>query len=159
MLAVVRIIVLVLLSNAAHAADRVPTKISIEQAIDLVGALAALDGADHVIKDGQQERIVREPYKLGAGLRLVIAKDMVKLKDIVASFDKARASTIMEMTGGRGNAEKGSQAEAKLGMALREMLAVEQEVDLIHFKASELNLDGNAIPGTVLSQLTPILDE
>jgi hypothetical protein len=139
-----------------------PTKmtLSIATIFDLQNALAALDGTTKAVRDGEREIAVRSPYKLGAGLRMAIAKNLYRLKVVTDAYTKAINDTISELSGG------GTQLESPAAFTdpdekakeKRELEAEMHEVELITMTEAELKLDDNTIPGTVLMGLCPIVE-
>lgn len=143
-------------------------KLSCQVIIDLVNNLAALDGKTRVIKDGEREQVVREPYKFKPGLRSAIAKNVANLKAVADAYSKTKDGLIGQVTGGMTQiAEKHGetvnpdfQKQMADFQAVNNLLLAEiHEVRLVKIKESELNLEANPIPGTVIAALAPILDE
>src|ERR1051325_12152979 len=87
-------------------------KLSMQTIVDLVNALAALDGKIRGVKEGEREQIVREPYNFGAGLRAAIARNIAKLKRIADEYAKSRDGLILSISGGMTQLEKDNQQQA-----------------------------------------------
>ena len=124
-----------------------------EQVVSLLGGLQALGGYDRVIKDGAGERVVHDTYKLGAGLRRVIGKNIAELMRVNADTVEAQRALIAEY----GMIDKGSTVEAKYNVELMRLLEMRDEVELITISAGEL--DEHLIPGPVLGVLDDILED
>lgn len=145
----------------AHAAseDDSVVQVPVTKAIEMFNALSALDGYEDVIKDGQQEKSVRRPYKFGGGLRLLIAKNISVLKPVLEIYETARRGLVSEATKDGATVKDGAPGAVKFSDDIQKLLASPQVVKgLVHIKASELNLDQNPIPPTVLSGLSSLLD-
>lgn len=130
-------------------------KLSIEQMIQINGGLAALDGYQKIIKDGERERVAQELYKLGGGLRLSIAKNKNKIEQILTAFQKARNDLVYQY--GNGSASVPDDKAEAFSRDERPMLEMEHDIDISAIDVDQLKLDENPIPGTVLSALMPIL--
>lgn len=130
-------------------------KLTLESALTIAAGLRGLDGYDRIAKDGERERIVREFYKLGGGLRLSIAKNLNKLDAVQGAYQKASADLMASMIDGKGEVPPARKAE--LAKEDRKMLEAEQDIDLVMIKEDELKLDQNPIPATMLSLIQPLL--
>ena len=124
----------------------------------LRAALGELDGYLRIVKDGERERIVREPYKLGAGLRLAIAKNIARTKEPVEAYVTARNAIIRELANGDSTVT-GVKEMGELQQRDEELLKAEHDVELIQFKVAELNLDANPIPASVIMAIMPALED
>jgi hypothetical protein len=157
------VIGLVTMSGSAWAE---PVSLTLTQVINVTGALSALDGHDQVVKEGGAEKVVKVSYTLSGAVRLAIARDLTKLKAVIADFQAARAGKIVELSEG-GSIKPGSEVEQKLGRELTVMLEQKQNLDLTKLSVADLGLllpttgssTPNPIPPTVLSDLGPILAE
>lgn len=132
-------------------------KLSMEKMIAARSALVALDGYDKIIKDGERDRAVRELYKLGGGLRLLIAKNINLLDKEIDPFQRARNTLVMEHADASGSVPPDKRAE--FVKQERELLDAEYDVDVVPIKDDELKLDQNPIPASVLAQLGTLLVE
>lgn len=132
-------------------------KLSMEKMIAARVALVALDGYDKIVKDGEKERAVRELYKLGGGLRLLIAKNINALAKEIETFQRARNELVLECA----NGEEKVPPEKRAGFIREEraLLDVEYDLEIVPIKSNELKLDQNPIPASVLADLGPLLDE
>jgi hypothetical protein len=132
--------------NVAVASETKSLSLTTNEVANLAAALVALDGSDKIVKDGLQDKIVKAPYNLGAGLRLVVAHDLTTARGLLTEFQLAASG--MQKT-------DGDKAKGEI-----EILAMQkQQVQLTTIDISELMLDQNQIPPSVLSGLSPILDE
>jgi hypothetical protein len=140
-----------------------PKKITVGEAIALAQALRSLDGHIVVIKRNGQDDTVVSPWEFASGsLRLRIASDMAIADRIANAAEQGRQAMVKEIL------QKAGVSELKPGAAETEdFLKQYQEVmdqpatgaqDFARIKASELKLDKNEIPVTVLNALAPILD-
>ena len=133
-------------------------KLNAEQVVTLINGLGALDGYDKVIKDGAAEKTAHENYKLGGGLRLVIARNLAALKIPYASTQAARQKLINDANA-NGPIDKDPAKAAALTKELMEVLTATDDVPLSTIKSGELKLDENPIPGSVLSMISFILED
>ena len=131
-------------------------KLTLQVMLGVAAGLRGLDGYDKIVKDGERERVVKEYYKLGGGLRLLIAKNLNLLDVQQVLYQKARAELVRSMLDDTGEIPKNKTADFLAEE--RKMLEVESEIDLAVIKPNELNLDVNPIPGTTLSLIQPILE-
>lgn len=132
-------------------------KLSMEKMISARAALMALDGYDKIIKDGERERAVRELYKLGGGLRLLIAKNVNLLDKEIDTFQRARNALVLECASGQEKVPP--EKMASFIKQERELLDAETEIDVVPIKSDELKLDQNPIPASVLAQLGTLLTD
>jgi hypothetical protein len=135
----------------------------VSQLSDLLTGLNALDGRDKVIREGALERVVKVEYELDAGVRLAIGRDIMALRQVMqvgqAENQKIRSGFIAagrlkfsvdgQRVEGEGLAEFNEKAQA--------ILDATADCDLYKLKASDLKLEKNPIPGTVIGSLQPIL--
>lgn len=144
-----------LLATPAMAADR----ITVRDAITLATALRNLDGHVVIVKDAT----VMQPWEFGSGsLRLRIANDLAILAAVERTAENSRNQIVREIL------KRGGGTEIKMGTAdfddfTRQYGEVLDQPapgtqDLSRIKASELKLDRNEIPGTVIAALKPILE-
>ena len=145
----------ILFSPAAMAADR----LTVRDSLALATALRALDGRAIVVKDGT----VMQPWEFGSGsLRLRIAIDLGIVARVEQATEAARTLIIREIL------ERKGLAEIKMGTPEFDEFT-RQYTDILELpasgtdglqriKASELKLDRNEIPASVIAALKPVLD-
>lgn len=142
-------------------------KLSTKTVMDLSDALAALDGRPRIVKDGEHETIVQEPYSFAPGLRLALAKNRARCEVVISAYKRFREGMILNLSGGKREIDaKKSPAMASAADQFNRLnvllLSELHEVDLISVKDDELKLGSekgqNPIPVTVLAVLWPILD-
>jgi len=156
------VLLTVLLSGQAFA--QANPKLTVAQALSLLAALQNLDGHQTVVKNNGQDTILMQPWDFGSGLlRLKISNDISIVAAVQKAQDDARQAIIKEIL-------KDKPPGAKIEVGTPEMAEFTQQYgevldgpakgsdDLSRIKASELKLDKNEIPVTVLSALQPILD-
>jgi len=144
-----------LLAMTTFAQAQETRKLTYEQASALFGALQSLDGHQRVVKDGQQERIVQEPYDIAPGLRLVIAQDMLKAKAAVGTLQVAFAAVQKQFVGADGKVP-----DDKLVAFNVEVRKLQQEMSDEQFtpiRYEELKPSTNNFPPSVLAGLMPVL--
>jgi len=154
-------IALLVSPTRARAADT--GKITVAQAIPLATALRNLDGHMVVIKQNGADNVVMTPWDFGSGsLRLRIANNLTILAAIEKSAEDGRQAIIKEIlkkTGGS-DIKPGTPDYEDYQRQFADLMAqpASGSQDLSRLKASELKLDRNEIPVTVLSTLGPILE-
>ncbi len=153
-------------ATPAFAAD----KITVLQATQLSTALRNLDGHMVVVKQNGADATLMIPWDFGSGvLRLRIANDIAIVDDVLKRAEEARLGIVRELlkkfearTGEKATDLKAGTPEFdEFQKQYLEMIAQPAggSQDLARIKASELKLDRNEIPVTVLSALRPILDD
>jgi hypothetical protein len=147
-----------------------PGKITIAQANPMATALRNLDGHMIVIKQNGADTAIMAPWEFGSGsLRLRIANDLTLLDAVLKVAEEARGTIVKELLKKASDRTGETLTELKAGTPendefqkqFAELLAqpAPGTQDLARIKASELKLDRNEIPVTVLSALAPILDQ
>lgn len=128
-----------------------PAKITIREALALAGALRQVDSGP------------KGAYEFGSGvLRLKMSNDLSIVQSVEQSAEKARQAIVREILNKSGatKIDVGTpdydEFSTQYNALLDQPAAGTQ--DLARVKASELKLDKNEIPVTVLSALKPILD-
>jgi hypothetical protein len=157
---------IIILAAAPAFAAEPPRKLTYEQAIGLVGGLAGLDGKSRVVKDGQQERIVPEPYDIGPGLRLVIAIDLDRAKKALSFYQAAYNPIQTKFSAvhldGFPDLEKPTgkvpdERVAAFNIEARKLNNEMAEGEFIPISYDELKPGVNNFPPSVLANLMPIL--
>jgi hypothetical protein len=149
---------------AAFADEAAP--ITIRDALALATALRNLDGRMQVVKQaGGAEGTVMVPWEFGSGaLRLRIANDLALVTAVEKKAEDARVAIVKEVLRKMGPGAVGfQQGTPEYDDFMRQYNEVLDGPapgarDLSRIKASELKLDKNEIPVTVLQALRPILD-
>jgi len=148
-------------SDARTASERAVT---VRDAMSLAIALRNLDGHLAIIKQNGQDATVMVPWEFGSGsLRLRIASDLAIASLSEKAAEDTRLAIVKEIL------KKSGGNEVKPGTPDYEELVRQYEQatalpapgarDLAKIKASELKLDKNEIPVTVLQALWPILEQ
>lgn len=138
-------------------------KLKVQDVLQVSTALRNLDGHMVVVKQGTAENTVMIPWDFGSGsLRLRIANNISILDAAAKNVEDSRQAIIKEIM------KKGNLTEIKPGTPEFEdfqrqyadvlVQPAPGTQDLARIKASELRLDKNEIPPTVLSALKPIMD-
>lgn len=135
-------------------------KLTVEQATGVYGALQNLDGRERAVGNKDNERIIMEPYKLGA-LRLTIAKNCTALKNALSPYEKARNDFIVEKSGGTGTIDPKDNKEAAAAVLeqTQKWLAEEIDVKIEKLSYADLKVEENNIPISVLADLAPIIKD
>jgi hypothetical protein len=155
-----------LLAGPACAGD----KITLAQAQPLSVALRNLDGHLIVIKQNGQDATIMTPWEFGSGsFRLRIANDITILDAALKTAEDTRIAIVKELLKKASDRTGATVTEIKPDMPENAEfqkqfadLMVQPAAgtqDLGRIKVSELKLDKNEIPVTVLSALAPILDQ
>jgi len=145
-------------------------KIALTLAQPLSVALRNLDGHMIVIKQNGQDATVMTPWEFGSGsLRLRIANNITILDAALKTAEDTRLAIIKELlkkasdrTGSPVTEIKPDMPEsAEFQKQFADLMAqpAAGTQDIARIKTSELKLDKNEIPVTVLSALGPILDQ
>lgn len=133
------------------------------EALSMLQALRNLDGRITVVKQGDKDTTVMVPWEFGSGtLRLRIARNVTALAAVEKAIEDARLAIVKEILKGSGpdvtTVPEGAPMDS-FRKQVADMLGQGAAVDLSRIRASELRLDKNEIPVTVLSGLSPILDD
>lgn len=138
---------------SASAAE--PT-ITVNDVILINGALNRMNCAEKVIKDGQKETFICEPYKLSAGFAWSIATNLRKTADVVTQFQKVRNEAILKLDR-KSDGDPTEAARAKFSLDERAWLdAPVTDVKFDRFKKADVE-PLNLAP-SVISALLPIID-
>ena len=150
-----------LLASVAFAAPADPVKkLTVQQEINLEQALAALDGHTVVAKVNGQDAVVTVSYDFSGAVRWKILDDIGLLEPKLEAWQKANKAIIDRISGGKGFiAQTDGAGQAAYALAVNDAMTHVDETSpkLETFARSDLDLDRNPIPGTVLNALAPIL--
>jgi uncharacterized protein YdbL (DUF1318 family) len=144
--------------------------ITVDQAVQLATALRNFDGHLVVIKQNGAENTVMIPWEFGDGrLRLRVSNNLAILDAAIKSINAAQIAIFKEAT--QKASERTGKTEVDLPVGTPERIDYDRQndellkqpapgtQDLSRIKASELKLDKNEIPVTVLTALKPILED
>ena len=129
-------------------------KLSTETILNLVAAMSTFDGLDNA-RPGQP---AKEPYKLSAATRMTMAKNLVKLNEVVEAYKKAVNGARQHHSNGGAN-DDDPKALVRFNADNAAFLAFMHEVEIAMIAEADLNLDKNAIPLTVLAHLAPMVKD
>lgn len=139
--------------------------LTVREALSLAVALRNLDGHLVVVPQdgGKSSGTVMVPWEFGNGaLRLRIARDLGAVAAVEQAAEQSRQAIIREILKKTGGTEirPGTPAMDDFTKQYEQVLAapMPDPGHLDRIKASELKLDRNEIPITVLTALCPILD-
>jgi hypothetical protein len=160
---------LLALSIAAPASAEDKGKITVQEAQQLSTALRNLDGRMIVIKQNGADNVIMQPWEFGSGvLRLRIANDIaivdhslklveeVRLGMVKEGLQKIKARTGDDATDMKPGTPEFDEFQKQYQELISQPAPGTQ--DLARIKASDLKLDKNEIPVTVLTALAPIMD-
>jgi copper chaperone CopZ len=163
------LVALLCLTGAAHAADP-SSPMTIENCLEINGALKALDGTyDVVVKDGAKTTVAHAKYKLGSAWGTV-ALNLTALAPIATAQEQASKRMIAEITGDEGGSfaryidqdhpEKGETRQFKEYMKkVQVFLDRPCNIELATIKKGDLKIsDENPIPLTIQLALGRILE-
>lgn len=133
-----------------------PAKMTIADCQAVLVGLNGLDGRAEMTKDGAA---VTVPYQFGNGaLRLAIQQNIAALNGVQQAFVKVQQDLFREIAGSATEIKPNTLEFAKYQKAVMDAQASPCDVTLVRIKASDLKLDKNEIPGSVLGALDRILD-
>jgi hypothetical protein len=133
-------------------------RLTIAQVANLLEAHKALDGYDRVVKDGNTEKVVKQPYEIGFGFSLLIAENVEALTAVVTRFNKERDKRVLRYSGGETSLQlpSGSDAAKAFSKEMHEASELEHDVDLHLINFDELKGDVNKYPPSLLAGLMPV---
>jgi hypothetical protein len=142
-----------------------PGKITVRQALALAPALRNLDGKPSVVKQNGTDAILMNPWEFQSGIvRLVLGNDLAIVEPVERAAENARQGIIREllkkMPAGSAQIAAGTPQWDEYQKQYDQVLdapAVGTQ-DLAKIKASDLHLEKNEIPITVIAALKPILE-
>ena len=137
----------------AHSEDRQP--FTVEQAIQIGNGLSQLDGYDDC-RDGEKGKDCHHLYKLSGSVRLTIALDLAEYRRIATAYTAARQGLIAQYANGSGVVPP--EQVGAFNAEDRRILNLTSDVKYGRIKLSNLRVEENPIPATVLSLIVPILD-
>lgn len=133
-------------------------KISIKTARELDAAIRALDGAPKIVGKGDSEQVVMLPYKFSGGTRVALAKNKRDLKPLLDAWESEHQRVFHEVSPDGAAIPNISPLKTKFDEAMRPILEELHDVTFFPLKESDLQLDVNDIPATVIGSLWPILE-
>lgn len=150
---------LIVFAPALALADVV--KLKHAQLQELSIALSALDGAQKVVPQGEAPaKVVHVAYEFGGKTRLAIARNLSALRRTLEEYEATRVQLLNQVSNGQPDKVQGDTAlSAKFYELWRQATAEPAKIDLTLIKTDDLRLDANAIPGSILSALTPVLSD
>lgn len=145
-------------------------KITVQEVQALSPALRNLDGHMVIVKQNGTDNVLMQPWEFGsASLRIRLSSNISIVEHSLKLIEEARVAIVKEGLAKLKTRTGDDAAEIKPGTP--EFEETQKQItefltqpapgtqDLGRIKASELRLDKNEIPVTVLSALKPILDE
>ncbi len=145
------------------AAQEQPAKnrLTVQQAIGVLGCLRGLDGYQSVVKTRDGETVVARAYEFGDGaLRWTIARNIAVLTEIENAAQASRKQIIIELSNGAGKIDPNTPEAVKFEKQWDAVLATPNALTdkLQRLKVSALKLDKNEIPASAIAACEPILD-
>ena len=153
-----RLIVTVLLISASALCAE-PIKLKVSDLLALQQGLAAFDGQQKVVPQGDAPaKVVLVPYELSGKTRWIIAQNLAALQPQVKAADEARNALLKQIGGESGTIPATDTARiSKFTAAYNEVLNQSVTVELTKLALADLKLDANPLPPTVLSALAPVI--
>ena len=150
-------IALTIISNVAHAAAVPPstTKLTYDQATQLLGALNALDGYAKPVDQGKDKppAIILIHYEFSGAVNKAIAHDINAVKAAMKDDDDALARIRTEHGIGQGPTPSAAE-QAQANKEWLAVIATPIEIpNLTPISPDDLNLDANSIPSSIVAAL------
>ncbi|HEY1791567.1 MAG TPA: hypothetical protein VGG34_01500 [Opitutaceae bacterium] len=120
--------------------------------VQQTGVLQALQGLDGTARLDKENTKVVVGFDFAGSTRIAIMKDITALQAGLQTVREAEAHYMK----GHGIAEVKSATPEQLA-AMDEIANTPSDVTLIKFSTDDLRLDSNAIPGSVLAALAPLI--
>jgi len=125
-------------------------KLSTRAIIALVNALNVFDQGAEKAEAGKR------PFKLANGARMILSKNLMRVEGIVSAYQKERNAMILLHADADGKLEGKAAIEFNaLDNMLMDWL---HEVELVAIRETDLRLDDNDIPVTVVAGLAPVIE-
>lgn len=133
-------------------------EVTVKEAMQILQGLKALDGFDRVVKDGNVEKIVNEPYKFSPNFIWMLTKNSVALLATVEKFELAKSKIIKEEAGADKRIDDKDTVKVQAVMEkINVLLEEKEELKLGMITMGELNLGENKIPPSALAKLGKLL--
>lgn len=131
-------------------------KLVLEELRNISIGITLIDMHEKIVKDGERERVVKVPYKLGVGFRLAMAANQDRLNVIISRCEKFRNEEIVRLsTPGTNKVSDENAAEFyKFDKAIQEEI---HSIKLTKIKEEDLSLSDNPIPILALTLLMRLL--
>lgn len=131
-------------------------KLTYITAIECHGALSSLDGTPKVIIDGGRETVVSVPMTFTPNVRIAIARNICALRAEKDAFEQRRTELARQLANGGANVAPEHMGEYVVAMNALSLMETE-ELPVTRFTESDLNLEQNPIPPSVLAALMPFI--
>lgn len=143
----------------AHAQTTAP--LTINDCLVILSGLNALDGHQVIVNAGKaNESTLQLPYEFGNGaLRGDIADNIAALTIVQRTSQDAQSKIFYDVAKGETEIKPGTQQGIEYDKQLRELTARPCSAQLKKIKTSDLKLDKNEIPASVLAALDKIRDK
>ena len=133
-------------------------QLTVQQILAASAALKALDTYERVVREGSNERVVREPYRFGGAVRMALARIQAGLRVHADAFDAAHDALVREISGGEAQIRPEMHGQqARFREEIGKVLAATHALDLPALTEADLRLDDNPLPPSVLVALLPLL--
>ena len=153
-LAMVVAMIATLATSPVLGADSVPVKITVQDAVSLFNALSSLDGK---VRPGPDGKTYTDPYSFPPQTRMAIARNLLVSKSIVETYQEARKGLLKEYNvDGKPITNKDPKWE-EFVLKNDTMFKEEQTVNFVMINLDDLNLAANAIPGSAIASLAPVI--
>lgn len=144
---------------AAPLAQAEKIALTVAQVAELAQGLAGLDGYVKTVGTGEATKTVPAAYDFGPQTRWAIAENLAEAKRVLAIFDAAKSAVLKAVSpDGTGEAvDKDPKLSARFSADVRKLLDERKDLELSPIALADLRLETNAIPGSVLANLRPIV--
>lgn len=127
---------------------------------NLFTALSMLDGEQKVVKNKGQEEVILEPYKFAGKTSWNLVKNKNILKRYNDDYTEVNDQLIRRISGAESINKEDPVQVKEYTDETKKLLETEEDVKgILRIKLSELNLDTNHIPISILELLSTIVDD
>ena len=139
--------------------QRVKVNLIPAQAMNLMGALTALDGRDKVVGEGANEKVLKVAYKMPFNLRLDLAENKLLLERYSIAVSATRNEIVARHSGGLESLAQDHPNYAACRRELTDLENREHEFELVAIDLEALGAEENELPPSILSALLYIKKE
>lgn len=138
-----------------------PAPITINDCLTILSGLNSLDGRMVVVNAGKpSEQVINQAYEFNNGaLRGDIADNIAALTIVQRTAQEAQGKITLDIAKGDPEIKPGTPKALEYDRQLRELVARPCGIPLKRVKTSDLKLDRNEIPASVLAAIDKIRDK
>lgn len=154
----IAIAVSMLMTMAAPAQSPPPTTtLTVRQAVAIITATQSLDGRMVLARQDGRDVAIMQPWAFEGALRMRLVGNLAALQPNLATAEQVRAKFSAAAAGLKPDSPEYRELAAEADRALDAPALGAAQVRRV--KVSELRLDRNDIPISVLAALAPLLDD